>query len=233
MSLPVYTNFETPILHELNAVGGKDDVRFLYERLISYFPQLNDSEIKLIKNSENISWRKLVQKAGKSLDGQNLIRREKGLWSLTEVGKSIIQAETSGIIVSEIKNESLSHQDIQEMICQIGQILGYFTAKEFDYFDVIWRENEKNQRISHVFEVQSKGNIDSAFAKLKRAFDAQRTKPFLVLSTERDTNRANRSLTYEFRELENVITVLSFAEIRKIHGNLTSISKFIPSFLDK
>ena len=76
------------------------------------------------------------------------------------------------------------------MLLKIGEILGYYAEIEFEYYDVIWRETETSKRISHVFEVQSKGNIDSAFAKLKRAFDAQRSKPFLILASERDTNRA-------------------------------------------
>lgn len=60
-----------------------------------------------------------------------------------------------------------------------------------------------DSRISHVFEVQSKGNVDSAFAKLKRAFDAQRSKPFLIVASERDTKPAKQSLSREFREPEN------------------------------
>lgn len=233
MTLPIYTNIETPVLHELSAVGGADDVRFLYERLISYFPQLSEAEIRQIKNGTNQNWRKSVQKAGRSLDEQNLIRRERGFWSLTDTGRKIIEDETSGIIFAKTQNETLTHQNIQQIICEIGGILGFYSETEFEFYDAIWRESEKSPRISHVFEVQSKGNIDSAFAKLKRAFDAQRSKPFLILSSERDTNRASKSLSQEFRELENVITILSFAEIRKIHENLSAITGFLPLFLEK
>lgn len=231
--LPKFPNIETPILQELNAVGGSDDVRFLYERLISYFPQISDSEIKQIKNCKEQNWRKSVQKAGKSLDEQNLIRRERGFWKITDIGKRFIENENSGIIFTKTVDDSVSHQDIQIMLCEIGNILGYFSEKEFEYYDVIWRESENSQRISHVFEVQSKGNIDSAFAKLKRAFDAQRSKPFLILSSERDSNRARNSLIREFRELERNIMILSFVELRKIHENLSSISNFLPAFLEK
>lgn len=232
MSLPIFTAIETPILHELSAVGGTDDVRYLYERLISYFPQINDAEIRQIKEGSNKSWRSCVQKAAKSLDEQNLIRRERGTWSLTEKGKIAAEAETNGIIYASVENDALSHTDIQRMLCEIGEILGFYTQMEFEFYDVVWRESEKSPRLSHVFEVQSKGNIDSAFAKLKRAFDAQRTKPFLILSSERDSNRAAKSLTQEFRELENVLTILSFAEIRKTHENLSGIGKILPKFLD-
>ena len=232
MSLPVYTSIETPILHELFAVGGEDDVRFLYERLISYFPQLSDAEIRHIKANTNKSWRSAVQKAARSLDDKSLIKRERGLWTLTERGKSAVEAETSGIIFTQTVSDALSHQDIQRMLCDVGAILGFHAQREYEYYDVVWRESEKSSRLSHVFEVQSKGNIDSAFAKLKRAFDAQRSRPFLILSSERDSNRAAKSLVQEFRELEDVITILSFAEIRKTHENLSAIGNLLPKFLE-
>lgn len=208
-------------------------MRFLYERLISYFPSLSDAEISTIKAGEHKFWKKAVQKAGKMLDEDNLIRRERGIWTLTDKGRKSVELEAEGIIfrTPEIENEPLLHRDIQVMIQNIGEILGFYAELEFQYFDVVWREKTNNQRLSHVFEVQSKGNIDSAFAKLKRAYDAQRSKIFLVLDSERDANRANKSLINEFRELEGVIIILSFVEIRKIHDNLSAIAKFLPSFL--
>ncbi len=50
MSLPKTSAIEIPILHELSATGGTDDLRFLYERLIAYFPQLTEAEVHEIKN---------------------------------------------------------------------------------------------------------------------------------------------------------------------------------------
>src|SRR6476661_538135 len=127
MPLPLSTNIEMPVLQELSALGGTDDVRFLYERLISYFPSLSDAEISAIKSGEQKYWKKAVQKAGKTLDEDNLIRRERGIWSLTEKGKRTVEAETEGIIFAktEIENEALSHGQIQEMLVKIGKILGF------------------------------------------------------------------------------------------------------------
>lgn len=231
MTLPVFSAIEAPILNELYAIGGKDDIRFLYKRLIPYFPTLSDAEISQIKINKEIRWKNAVQRAGKSLDEQNLITRERGIWTLTKRGIETASAETSGIILTIPEKSSLSHTDIQQMILEIGKILGFYAALEFEFYDAIWRENEKSPRISHVFEVQSKGNLDSAFAKLKRAFDAQRSKPFMILASERDTKRAQKSLSQEFRELENVITILSFVELRKIHENLKEIGQILPKFL--
>lgn len=234
MSLPFSNLIETPILQELFAIGGTDDVRFIYTRLIPYFPSLSDAEILLIQNDENSAWKKAVQKAGKFLSEDKLILRDRGIWQLTEKGREKVLAENSdfSISTSNEKIQTISHQTVQQLIIEIGEILGYFAQSEFEFFDVIWRESSTGKRISHVFEVQSKGNIDSAFAKLKRAFDAQRSKPFLIIDSERDTNRAHKSLENEFRELSGVITILSFAEIRKTHNNLKEIKTILPQFLN-
>jgi hypothetical protein len=232
MPLPTAKDIKIPILYELSAVGGTDEIRFLYKRLAPYFPALSDADVSGIINNRHSGWRKVVQKAGKLLDEENLITRSRGTWSLTECGQKAIEAETLGIVPPESAKVSLSHKKIQEMLVDIGKILGFHAEAEFDHYDVIWRKSSNSQRISHVFEVNSKGNLDSAFAKLKRAFDAQRSIPFLILTNERNTKRAKKSLLHEFRELENVITILGFTEVCKIHENLTEISAYLLSFLE-
>jgi hypothetical protein len=233
MSLPQASTIETPILQELLATGGSDDVRFLYERLIAYFPQISDKEIQEIKNGANQHWRKAVQKAGKVLDEKNFIKRTRGFWSITEKGKAVAEAETSGFTLTKTRNKEITHLSIQEMLVEIGESLGFYAEIEFEYYDVIWRENARSQRISHVFEVQSKGNIDSAFAKLKRAYQNQRSKPFLVISSERDSNRAGKSLSHEFQDVESSLTILSFAQVKKVHQNIKNIAEILKEFLLK
>lgn len=228
MAFPLSASIENPILQELNAVGGHDDVRFLYEKLIAYFPQINSTDLKKIHH-----WRKLVQRAGKDLDEQGFLMRERGSWQITEKGKRKIETETHDFQLERAEIAELNHQAIQAMLVEIGNALNYHAQVEFEYYDVVWREKESSLRLSHVFEVQSKGNIDSAFAKLKRAHDAQRSKPFLVLSSERDTRRAAQSLEREFAELQEFITILSFAEVNRIHQNLQSISEILPKLLAK
>jgi hypothetical protein len=228
MPFPTIESLQTPILQELNAVGGTEDVRFLYERLTAYFPQLNEVDLDKIHN-----WRKLVQKAGRELDDIGCLKRERGIWKITEKGGRRIATESIEFLPQTPEVKELNHREIQLMLSRIGTSLNYFTELEFEYYDVVWREKVNSPRLSHVFEVQSKGNIDSAFAKLKRAFDAQRTIPFLIVATERDTRRAGQSLNREFAELQEVITILSFAEIERIYQNLRSIADILPKFLAK
>lgn len=239
MNLPLSNRLELPILQELAATGGREDVRFLYARLISYFPQL---DARQIQNGNLERWRLHVQRAGRELDEQGLIRRERGIWTLTRQGRERVESEQTefAIFQNEItaqSEEDLTHRKIQTMLVEIGGILGFYAQAEFEYYDVVWSENPKSPRLSHVFEVQHKGNIDSAFAKLKRAYETQRSKPFLILASERDTKRAARSVnpaqTGAFHELETALTVLSFEQIRQLHRSLNSAADILPFFLTK
>jgi len=231
MSLPITSSIKLPVLQELVAVGGADSLRFLYQRLIAYFPQLSEREIFEIKNESNPKWRNAVQKAGKILDDDGCISRRQGFWTITNKGIEAVKAETLDFTFTKSEEKQLSHADIQEMLVEIGFSLGYYAETEFEFYDVVWRENEKTPRLSHVFEVQSKGNIDSAFAKLKRAYEAQRSKPFLIISSERDLNRAGKSLSREFQDIESQVRILTFVQIRQVHQNLKSIAEIIKEFL--
>lgn len=233
MSIPQTSSVEIPILQELVATGGADNVRFLYVRLLDYFPQINEKEASEIKAGKNENWRKSVQKAGRMLNDKNLINRQRGFWTITEKGRNAVDLETSGFTLTKLQINQISHGNIQEMLLEIGTSLGFFTQKEFEFYDVIWRESENSLRLSHVFEVQSKGNLDSAFAKLKRAYEAQRTKPFLVISSETDLNRARQSLTREFQDLQTVLIVITFAQVAEIHANLKNVAEIVREFLLK
>jgi hypothetical protein len=232
MSLPPSHSIEMPILQELAATGGTDEVHFLYERLIGYFPQIEDREISEIKNGASRTWRKAVQKAGRNLDEKNLIRRIRGLWTITARGRETAAAETSSFTLAATAPEPATHSDVQELLVEIGRFLGYAAETEYEYYDVVWREKPNSPRLSHIFEVQSKGNIDSAFAKLKRAYQMQRTKPFLVISSEKDLNRARQSLVREFHDIESAVTILTFVQIKRVHQNLKSIGQILTKFLE-
>lgn len=232
MSLPISSTIEMPILQELSAIGGSDDVRFLYERLIAYFPQLSDAEISEIKSGINKSWRKAVQKAGRMLDENSCIKRNQGFWTITDKGRKCVEAENLDFTIAQTAVNQLSHIEIQKLLIEIASFLGFYAQMEFEYYDVVWRETEKSPRLSHVFEVQHKGNIDSAFAKLKRAYQSQRTKPFLVVSTEKDFNRAAQSLQREFHDLESTVTILTFVQVEQIHRNLKAVGDVLPKFLE-
>ncbi|HEV3469838.1 MAG TPA: hypothetical protein VG148_11000 [Pyrinomonadaceae bacterium] len=241
MAYPSVERIELPILQELAATGGVEDVRFLYDRLVAYFPQLSEGDVRALANGHRRAWRRLVQRAGRALDERREIGRVRGLWTITERGRRRVAEEGQSFQPPEAtppaEREALTHLDVQQMLVEIAGVLGLHAEVEFDYYDVVWREGEKSPRLSHVFEVQHKGNVDAALAKLKRAYDAQRSKPFLVVATERDTNRAERQLslarTGPFHEIGRVTTILSFEQLRRLHRALASVADTLGQLFDR
>lgn len=235
MTYPSATRIELPILEELIATGGHEDVRFLYERLVAYFPQLEETEVRDIRNGHRSQWRRLVQRAGRLLDDQRQIERRQGFWTITSLGRRRATDEGQLFSPSEAsestRTDMLSHTDIQRMLLDIGRVLGYDAESEFEYYDVVWRASSSSPRLSHVFEVQHKGNIDAALAKLKRAYEAQRSKPYLVVTSERDTTRALKSMnaarTGAFHEIGRATTILSFEQLNRLHRALTSVEDLL------
>lgn len=235
MTYPSAVRIELPILEELIATGGREDVRYLYTRLIAYFPQLEEREAHAIQNGHRDGWRRLVQRAGRALDERREIERRQGLWTITNSGRRRVSEEGRVFSFAEDRDASrpaaLTHSDIQQMLLDIGRILGYDAEMEFEYYDVVWRASPSSPRLSHVFEVQHKGNIDAALAKLKRAYESQRSKPYLVVTSERDTTRALKSMnvarTGPFHEIGAATVILSFEQLSRLHRALTSVEDIL------
>jgi len=242
MAYPGAARVELPILQELIATGGVEDVRFLYERLAGYFPQLDKSEVHANGNGHREQWRRVVQRAGRQLKEKREIERVRGLWRITLTGRKRASEEAPALSLPdnngrEIERpESFTHGDVQRMLLDIGRVLGYHAESEFEFYDVVWRADETSPRLSHVFEVQHKGNIDAALAKLKRAYEAQRSKPFLIIASERDTNRALRSMsmarTGAFHEIGRVTSIMSFEQLHKLHRALTSVEELLTKIFE-
>jgi hypothetical protein len=241
MAYPGVARIELPILQELSATGGVEDVRFLYNRLAGYFPQLDEAEVRALANGHQTQWRKLVQRAGRSLDDQRQIQRRQGRWTITAAGRKRVIDEGQSFTLPDaqeiVRPDALTHGDIQQRLLDIGRVLGYHAESEFEYYDVVWRASESSPRLSHVFEVQHKGNIDAALAKLKRAYEAQRSKPFLIVASERDTNRANKNMsqarTGAFHEIGRVTVILSFEQLDKLHRALTSVEDILTEIFER
>lgn len=239
MALPESARLEGPILQELLATGGEENIRLLYHRLIPYFPQLTEKDLHAQTGNGRNRWKVLVQRAGTRLVWRGELRRWRGRWMLTERGRQRAEAEKMRLSwprASEARVErTRSHREIQDMLVDIGRALGKYAEKEYERYDVVWKDSEIAPRLSHVFEVQVKGHIESALAKLKHAYDTQRTKPILVISDERQAQRARRFLQPylrgSFHEIGTVTTVLGVQEIERLHQALSEIKDLLEEIL--
>jgi hypothetical protein len=223
MPFPDTSRLELPILQELKATGGGDQLRYLYERLPRYFPQLTDQDLGARAESGRSRWARVVQRAGRQLEEKGELRREKNHWKITTRGLRRVEDEAMTLdapAAVERKEKTLTHKEAQAMLVEIGLMLGKHAEAEFEHYDVVWRDAASSPRLSHVFEVQISGSVDSALTRLKHAYDAQRSRPFLVVAGERDKRFAGKRLTGSFHEIWDIITVIGVGELQRLYEAL-------------
>jgi Mrr N-terminal domain len=223
MPFPDTSRLELPILQELKATGGGDQLRYLYERLPRYFPQLTRQDLEDRAESGRSRWARAVQRAGRQLEEKGELRREKNHWKITARGLRRVEDEAMTLdapAAAERKEKTLTHKEAQAMLVEIGLMLGKHAEAEFEHYDVVWRDAASSPRLSHVFEVQISGSVDSALTRLKHAYDAQRSRPFLVVADERDRRFAGRRLSGSFHEIWDIITVIGVGELQRLYEAL-------------
>ncbi|HZS07449.1 MAG TPA: winged helix-turn-helix domain-containing protein [Blastocatellia bacterium] len=224
MPFPEALRLELPILQELKATGGRDQPRYLYDRLVRYFPQLTAQDLDKKSESGRSRWHRVVQRAATQLAANGELRRDHSVWEITPRGMRRVEAEelqiTRGAPAEEAVSRTLTHAQAQQMLVEIGLMLGRHAETEFEHYDVVWRESANAPRLSHVFEVQISGSVDSALTRLKHAYDAQRSRPFLVIADERDTRFAKKRLTGSFHEIWGVVTVIGVGELQRLYEAL-------------
>lgn len=122
------------------------------------------------------------------------------------------------------------HKKLQEMLDQVGNILGYHSETEYReppyIYDVVWKEYQGAPRASVVFEVQDRGNLIEALAKLQHAKEAWGSRLFLVVTGERDHRRVDQLvaplLSGTFHRLARDMMVLTSERVQELHGALES-----------
>ncbi len=224
MPYPESTRLELPILQELKATGGRDQPRYLYDRLTRYFPQLTAQELAEKTEAGRHRWHRVVQRTAKQLLENGEVRRQGSAWEITAKGVLRVEGESLQIMPSEPDREArirtVSHQEAQRMLVEIGGMLGRFAAAEYEHFDVVWRDSLSAPRLSHVFEVQISGSVDSALTRLKHAYDTQRSQLFLVIAEERDRRFADKRLGGSFHEIIERVTLIGTGELQRLYESL-------------
>ena len=125
---------------------------------------------------------------------------------------------------------SILHKQIQNMLKEIGEALGKRAELEFSQdnyrYDAIWMESPTIPRASNVFEVQDRGNVVDALAKLKHARDIWGSNIFLVITQDKDRRRTENLLrpflSGTLHEIEPHLSILAFEEVEEVHRTVTT-----------
>ncbi|MCK4731207.1 MAG: EVE domain-containing protein [Methanophagales archaeon] len=126
--------------------------------------------------------------------------------------------ETSVLVPSvKAESESPTHNDIKNLLLEIGKLQGYVANPEFpmetERLDVVWRRLPESGP-TYGFEVQISCDLYHALGKLKHAHDIWNSRIFLVASAN-DLGSVNQLLSGTFHEIK---TLLKFIEIERVQS---------------
>ena len=133
------------------------------------------------------------------------------------------------------------HEHLKELLSQIGDILGYYPQMEVHespyIYDVVWRTFPQAPRPGFVFEVQDKGNLIEALAKLQHAKDTWGSRLFLTVTGDRDRRRIEKLvaplLTGTFHRLAQGLVLLHPEQLEKLYEPLNQNRDLIRKLLQE
>lgn len=211
---------------------------------------LSAEQITSIALAENLIYTRgqtpsLTMSAGIYVDidrkGENsrFVKVDRGKFYLREAGKLAKVVAEPTLPILPIVQESI-HESLKRKIKEIGSILGRYAKEEYQahpyVYDVVWKVIEGLPRPCHVFEVQDKGAVDGALAKLQHARDMWKPKLFLVITGEKDRKKVDMLLRPflegTFHEISRDTTVLTSEMIDEIHKALSAHKEVVRQFLE-
>lgn len=154
---------------------------------------------------------------------ENLLSVDYLLWDIAK-SKEILTEEVAKKELDKPITKSL-HTEIIDMIVDIGSCLGFESEKEVKVatgavVDAIWKVKIGNMgMIMYVFEVQSKGAIDSLILNLQKASYNQAVQRLIAVSDSKQLLKIKE----EVAPLKNFDLVLwDFDDVRSVHESLSN-----------
>ncbi|MEA1944427.1 MAG: EVE domain-containing protein [Euryarchaeota archaeon] len=129
--------------------------------------------------------------------------------------------------IPPVKAEEISptHEDIKNLLQEIGKLQGYIANTEFsmgaERLDVVWRRLAESVP-TYVFEVQVSGDLYHALGKLKHAYDIWNSRIFLAASLD-ELGSVNQLLSGTFHEIQPVLRFIEIEKIQNLHQSKRNI----------
>jgi hypothetical protein len=150
------------------------------------------------------------------------------IWEQLQVEENLskIHRRKSEGEMAEVPEESkFMHDDIRDKLRDIGQWLG-FTARieqkvsEGSKVDTVWEQTIGNMgRVIYVFEVQTKGSLDSLIINLLKSMKNAAVQGVVAVSDQEQLERI-RGHVLDIKELKDKIKYWDYEEVLKVHESL-------------
>jgi hypothetical protein len=232
------TELETVVHEVLQSSPIAMQLRDIYAAVKAKAPQLCDDSIFSCPycKQKHPLWQHKSAWALQRLKQERLIHSSKrGFWEVTS------SVGTQPLPIQPPPEEEHVHESLKRKIKEIGEILGRYAKEEYTakpyVYDVIWKDDEGLPRPSHVFEVQDKGAVDAALAKLQHARDMWRPRLFLVVTGEKDKRKIDMLLgpflEGTFHAIRRYTSILTGEAVDEIYRALNAHRKVMRSFLEE
>ena len=124
------------------------------------------------------------------------------------------------------------HDDIRDKLRDIGQWLGFSSkieqkVSEGSKIDTIWEAIIGNMgRVIYVFEVQTKGSIDSLILNLLKSLNNPAVQGVVAVSDKQQIKKIKNN-AYDVKDLRNKLKYWDYEEILKVHESLEFVNESI------
>ncbi|NLE95265.1 MAG: hypothetical protein GX600_06230 [Dehalococcoidia bacterium] len=252
MSLPTEKDIRLPLLRVIADAGGELPMAEAIRRVEAHFPNLTDEDKRLRRKSGGLTWPNRVQWVRQALVVAGCLYREpRGIWRITPQGREYLEI---GGAVEPLAPPPLRpplpplsppperlHKGLEDKLSHIALLLGYYAEAEFSEapyrYDVVWKEYAGGVRPDAVFEVQDKGNLIEALAKLQHARDIWGSHLFLVVTGEKDQKKVQQLtgtyLAGTFHRLAPYLTVMTPEHVEALFSDLDRHAELLRKLVQK
>lgn len=247
MAIPTEKSIEIPLLKVVAEAGGQLKAADAIRLVKVLFPELSEADGNQQTKTGAKQWSNRVRWTRQYLINSGYLHDESatGIWEITAKGRAHLAANITGWkaaysapVVKEptAQEEKASaitvpevslHDRLQQCWVEIGQMLDRYPEKDYwssPYtYDVIWRSFLDAPRASHVFAIQSRGNLIEGLAKLQHASDIWGSKLFLMVVGEKYNKPpkfVGELLSGTFHRLSKSLIILSPEVIEEFHAAL-------------
>lgn len=201
------------------------------ENLPRYDYQLDGVKYKeLCKVAESIS--KELIKAG--FKDESLLMVDYFIWDELQVEDTLSGPKTSQKEGKDLKDDSSEfiHNDVRDKIRNIGQWLGFEANIERKVaagskVDTVWESTIGNMgRIIYVFEVQTKGSIDSLIVNLLKSLNNPAVQGVVAVSDKKQLEKI-KDHAEGVTGLRDKLKLWDYQEVLNVHENLEYVNESI------
>ena len=130
-----------------------------------------------------------------------------------------------------LEEEDFDHDEIRDMIKDIGEWLGFSAETEFQLergarIDVVWVARIANLgSIKYAFEVHKRGSIDSLILNLQKASSKPDIQRVIAVSTSKELSRIEEEVKNLSDSFKRKLLRWNVVDVMKMHENLMEVIK--------